>query len=192
MPYILSAFSPMNPIASTTLQPFEVSTGPAVVPGSFDPLTLGHYDLIARASTVFPTLIVAVLDHPTKQKLFSVDERVAFLTEIFAPFPSIQVRTFQGLLVDFLSSVGSHVIVRGLRGVSDYEYECNMAMINNRLTPHVETVFLSARENRMFVSSTIVKQIAFLHGDVSPFVPDIIREALVAKVASLQSPDPRA
>ena len=153
----------------------------AVFPGSFDPLTNGHLDLISRASRLCGKLIVAVLSNASKQPLFSVQERVEMMRES-ANLPDLEIESFEGLLVDFASSKGASMIVRGIRAVSDYEYELQMAHMNRRLRPSVETVFLMSREENSFVSSRLVKEVARMGGDVSGLVPPLVLERLHKKL----------
>jgi pantetheine-phosphate adenylyltransferase len=150
----------------------------AVYPGSFDPLTNGHLDILARARRLADRVIIAILDQDQKTPLFSVDERTAMIREIVGGDQSISVASFSGLLVDFTNSVGATIIVRGLRAVSDYEYELQMALMNRRLAPAVETVFLMAKEEYSYVSSRLVKELARLGGDMTGLVPNPVRQRL--------------
>ena len=154
----------------------------AVFPGSFDPLTNGHVDIIERASEIFPHVIVAVLFNPSKESLFSQAERVALISKQFSRYKGrISVVSFSGLLVDFVQSTKSRVVIRGLRAISDFDYEAQMALINRKLAPRIETFFLTAREEYSYVSSTVVKQVALLGGDVSAMVPKVVERALQKK-----------
>ncbi len=154
----------------------------AVFPGSFDPLTNGHVDIIERASEIFPHVIVAVLFNPSKESLFSQAERVALISKQFSRYKGrISVVSFSGLLVDFVQSTKSRVVIRGLRAISDFDYEAQMALINRKLAPRIETFFLTAREEYSYVSSTVVKQVALLGGDVSAMVPKVVESALQKK-----------
>ncbi len=153
----------------------------AVYPGSFDPLTNGHLDILSRARRLADRVIVAILENDAKTPLFSVPERIAMIREIAGEDPAVTVRSFSGLLVDFARSSGASLIVRGLRAVSDYEYELQMALMNRRLSPDVETVFLMAKEEYSYVSSRLVKEVARLGGDVTGLVPESVRPRLVAK-----------
>ena len=150
----------------------------AVYPGSFDPLTNGHLDILARGRRLADRVIVAILDHDEKTPLFTVEERMSMIREIVGGDPSILVSSFTGLLVDFAMRSGASIIVRGLRAVSDYEYELQMALMNRRLAPAVETVFLMAKEEYSYVSSRLVKGLARLGGDVTGLVPNIVRQRL--------------
>jgi pantetheine-phosphate adenylyltransferase len=153
----------------------------AIYPGSFDPITNGHLDLIARGSRVVERLIVAVLRNESKQALFSVEERIEIVQETVRPFANVEVASFDGLLVDYAASRGANLILRGIRAVSDYEYELQMALMNRRLRPELETAFLMAGEAYSFVSSHLVKEVASLGGDVSGLVPPAVEARLKAK-----------
>ncbi len=155
----------------------------AIYPGSFDPITNGHLDLIARGSKLADRLIVAVLQNQRKQSLFTVEERVEMLTEVVKPYPNVEVGWFHGLLVDYATKRGANFILRGIRAISDYEYELQIAHMNRRLSPGVETVFLMAAEAYSFVSSQLVKEVASLGGNVSGLVPPLIEERLKNRVA---------
>ena len=151
-----------------------------VCPGSYDPVTLGHLDVIRRASTLFDEVVVALLDNSSKQGLFAVDERVALLEAELADVPGARVVTFRGrLLVDVCTELDVHAIVKGLRGDTDYSYELPMAVMNRHLTG-VETLFLPGDPRLDHVSSSLVKQVAAYGGDVTGLVPDVVRDALVA------------
>ena len=148
----------------------------AVYPGTFDPMTLGHEDLMGRASRLFDRLILAVAEGHHKRTMFTTDERVKLATEIAAPYKNVEVLVFHGLLSDFVREVGGKVVVRGLRAVSDFEYEFQMAGMNRQLMPEVETVFMTPSDQFQFVSGTFVREIATLGGDVSKFVaPSVLR-----------------
>jgi pantetheine-phosphate adenylyltransferase len=150
----------------------------AVYPGSFDPLTNGHLDILARARRLADRVIVAILEQDQKTPLFTADERIAMIREIVGGDASISVGSFSGLLVEFAERSGASIIVRGLRAVSDYEYELQMALMNRRLAPEIETVFLMAKEEYSYVSSRLVKELARLGGDVTGLVPNIVRQRL--------------
>jgi pantetheine-phosphate adenylyltransferase len=154
----------------------------ALYPGSFDPLTNGHLDILSRARRLADRVVVAILENDAKTPLFSVAERIDMIRDIVGDDPSTAVRSFSGLLVDFARGVGATLIVRGLRAVSDYEYELQMALMNRRLTPSIETVFLMAKEEYSYVSSRLVKDVARLGGDVSGLVPEAIRRRLIERV----------
>lgn len=153
----------------------------ALFPGSFDPLTAGHEDLVRRALALADRVVVAVSHSPTQSKrgMFSVEERVEMIRETFAGEPRVEAAEFQGLLVDYARAVGAGVVVRGVRTVTDWEYELQMATMNRRLAPGVETVFLAPAPEHSFVSGTLVRQIATLGGDVSPFVPAAVLRRIV-------------
>jgi pantetheine-phosphate adenylyltransferase len=154
----------------------------AVIPGSFDPLTNGHVDIIERALGIFGQVVVGVLSNPSKKALFSEAERVAIIERQFSGYKGrVSVVSFSGLLVEFVKSVKSKVVIRGLRAISDFDYEAQMSLINRRLDDSIETLFLTAREEHSYISSTIVKQVALLGGDVSDMVPPVVEKALNKK-----------
>lgn len=157
----------------------------ALYSGSFDPVTLGHLDIIKRAANVFDEVIVAVLNNQAKNPLFSVQERVNMLEETTKEFPNVRVTSFQGLLVDFAKRENVNVIVRGLRAITDFEYELQMAQTNHELLPEVDTMFLTTNILYSYVSSTIVKEVASYQGDVSHFVPEYIEKKIHEKYQSL-------
>ncbi len=153
----------------------------AIYPGTFDPFTRGHEDLVRRGALLFDRLIVAIAESRGKAPLFSLTERVDIAREILAPFPNVEVAGFDGLLMDFLHQKGARVILRGLRAVSDFEYEFQMAGMNRRLYPDVETVFLTPADEYMFISATMVREIARLGGDVSKFVQPAVNARMLGK-----------
>lgn len=153
----------------------------AIYPGSFDPFTNGHLDLIERSTHLFDKLIVAVLRNEEKRPLFTVEERQAMLREVLAGYPNVEVDAFDGLLVDFAARKGASVILRGIRAISDYEYELQMALMNRRLHPEIETVFLLASEAYSFISSRLVKEVAALGGSISGLVPAVVEQRLKQK-----------
>jgi len=153
----------------------------ALYPGSFDPFTNGHGDILERARRLADRVVVAILENDAKTPLFSVAERVEMIREILGGDPAVSVRSFSGLLVDFAREVDATLIVRGLRAVSDYEYELQMALMNRRLAPSIETVFLMAKEEYSYVSSRMVKDVARLGADVSGLVPEQVRRRLKGK-----------
>lgn len=143
----------------------------AIYPGSFDPMTNGHLDLVERSVRLVDRLVIAVLRNEQKQALFSVDERIEMMREVLDGIPNLEVAAFHGLLVDFAAQCGASVIIRGIRAVSDYEYELQMALMNRRLRPEIETVFLMAGEAHSFISSRLVKEVIGLGGNISGLVP---------------------
>jgi pantetheine-phosphate adenylyltransferase len=153
----------------------------ALYPGSFDPLTNGHLDILSRARRVADRVVVAILENDTKTPLFSVAERLEMIREILGDDKTTPVMSFNGLLVDFAREMGATMIVRGLRAVSDYEYELQMALMNRRLAPAVETIFLMAKEEYSYVSSRLVKEVGRLGADVSGLVPEPVRRRLIGK-----------
>jgi len=157
----------------------------AVYPGSFDPVTFGHIDIIKRASSVFDTLIVAVLNNERKTSLFSVDERVAILKEATKDLPNVKVDSFNGLLVDYAAAKDVHVVVRGLRAITDFEYELQNAQTNRLLSNgKLDTMFFSTSLEYSYLSSSAVKEIARFNGDVSACVPKFVEERLIEKLAN--------
>ncbi len=156
-----------------------------VYPGTFDPFTRGHEDLVRRASRLFESVVVGIADSEAKRPFFSVDERLAMTREVLRPYPNVEVLSFSSLLMDFVHAQGARVILRGLRAVSDFEYEFQMAGMNRNLHPEIETLFLTPDEKYMFVSATIVREIARFGGDVSKFVHPLVSEGLRRKVATL-------
>ncbi len=154
----------------------------AVYPGTFDPMTLGHQDLMRRAGRLFERLIVAVAAGHHKNTLFSVAERVEIATELAAKHPNVEVMEFSGLLRDFVVAHGGKVVVRGLRAVSDFEYEFQMAGMNRQLMPDVETMFLTPSDQYQFVSGTFIREIATLGGDVSKFVAPLVLDRLRLRI----------
>jgi pantetheine-phosphate adenylyltransferase len=153
----------------------------AVFPGSFDPITNGHLDIVDRGLAVFDRVRMAILMNPEKQPLFSVEERVAIIQEAYRGNPRVEVDTFSGLLVDYASRVGASVIIRGLRAISDFEYEFQMALMNRRLNPQIETVFMMPAESYSYVSSRLVKEVFQLGGRVSDLVPPVVEKRLSDK-----------
>ncbi|MDR1764950.1 MAG: pantetheine-phosphate adenylyltransferase [Lachnospiraceae bacterium] len=154
----------------------------AVYPGSFDPITRGHYDIIERTAKIMDHLVVAVLRNSSKTPLFTVEERMAMVEELVGGFPNVVVETFDGLLIDFVRSKEASVIVRGLRAVTDFEYELQMAQTNRVMAPEIDTLFLTTNLKYSYLSSNIVKEIALYDGDVSPFVHPQVAERVKAKL----------
>ncbi|HSQ79754.1 MAG TPA: pantetheine-phosphate adenylyltransferase [Casimicrobiaceae bacterium] len=155
-----------------------------VYPGTFDPFTRGHEDLVRRASRLFDAVVVGIADSEAKKPFFSTEERIAMTREVLRPYPNVEVLGFSALLMDFVHAQGARVILRGLRAVSDFEYEFQMAGMNRNLHPEIETLFLTPDEKYMFVSATIVREIARFGGDVSKFVHPLVAERLQRKIAS--------
>lgn len=153
----------------------------AVYPGTFDPITRGHEDLVRRAAQLFDHVVVAIAASRVKNPFFTLEERVAMAQEVLAPYQNVEVRGFSGLLMGFLRTVDSRIILRGLRAVSDFEYEFQMAGMNRKLYPDVETLFLTPAEQYQFISATMVREIAVLGGDCSSFVNPLLVERLKAK-----------
>ena len=169
-------------------QPFNSGVNPgaiiAIYPGSFDPITNGHLDVIARGSRLVQRLIVAVLRNASKQPFFSVEERVEMLAEAVRPYANVEVDAFEGLLVDYAAARGANLILRGIRAVSDYEMELQMALMNRKLNPHIETAFLTASGEASFISSHLVKEVVSLGGDVSGLVPPSVAARLKKRMAA--------
>jgi pantetheine-phosphate adenylyltransferase len=160
----------------------------AIYPGTFDPMTHGHLDLIARGSRIFDHLVVAVLRNSAKQPLFSVPQRVDMLRESVADLGNVSVATFDGLLVDFARQEGAQAVMRGIRAISDYEYELQMALMNQRLAPELETVFMMPAAKYSFVSSRLVKEVFQLGGSVEGLVPKLVIERLKKRIADSRTP----
>lgn len=154
----------------------------AVYPGTFDPFTRGHEDLVRRGALLFDKMVVAIAQSRGKTPIFTLEERVSIAREILSPFPNVEVVGFDGLLMDFLHKRDARLILRGLRAVSDFEYEFQMAGMNRKLFPDVETVFLTPADEYMFISATMVREIAKLGGDVSKFVHPVVTDQLHQKI----------
>lgn len=171
------------------MSPTPTATTPrvAVFPGSFDPLTNGHVDIIERGSRIFDRIIVSVLVNAAKTPLFSVEERVAIIREVFRDQPKVEVDTFGGLLVSYAGRKGATAIVRGLRAVSDFEYEFQMALMNRRLDHTLETVFLMPAEQYTYTSSRLIKEVFMLGGEVSGLVPSVVEDRLRKKQDTLRA-----
>jgi pantetheine-phosphate adenylyltransferase len=159
----------------------------AIYPGSFDPITNGHLDLIERASRLVDRLIVSILRNERKQPLFSVQERIDMLREVTAEHPNVEVGSFEGLLVDHATGKGATLIVRGIRAISDYEYEWQMALMNRRLRPEIETMFLMAGEAYSFISSQMVKEVLRLGGGISDLVPPAVERRLKDRILGVKA-----
>jgi pantetheine-phosphate adenylyltransferase len=155
----------------------------AIYPGSFDPMTNGHLDVIRRSMVLFDKLVIAVASNQRKQPLFTLDERIALIREVLGDDANVEIDTFEGLLVEYAKRKGAIAVVRGLRAVADFEYEFEMASMNRRLAPNVETVFLMTHENYFYVSSHLVKEVASLGGDIDAFVPPAVAARLRARMA---------
>lgn len=153
----------------------------AIYPGSFDPVTNGHLDMIERSAKLVDELVVGVLNNSAKKSLFSVDERVSMLKELTSQFPNVRIDSFDGLLVDFAKRIDAPIVVRGLRAVTDFEYELQIAQTNHEVYPEIETVFLTTRLEYAYISSTMVKEFASYGGNISHFVPQQIASRIYAK-----------
>ncbi|TLY47333.1 MAG: pantetheine-phosphate adenylyltransferase [Gammaproteobacteria bacterium] len=152
-----------------------------IYPGTFDPMTNGHLDLVQRAAQLFATVIVAVAKNPSKAPVFSIDERINLARAVLKDLPNVQVHGFDGLLINCAKEYDSRVILRGLRAVSDFEYEFQLASMNRKMMPDLETLFLTPAEQHSFISANLVREIASLGGNVAQFVPPVVAEALQAK-----------
>jgi pantetheine-phosphate adenylyltransferase len=153
----------------------------AVVPGSFDPITYGHLDIITRAAKVFDEIYISVLNNSSKRPLFTVEERMALIKQVTKDIPNVKVDTFHGLLVEYAASVNANAIVRGLRAVSDFEYEMQITSMNRLLDKGIETFFIMTNNQYSFLSSSIVKEVAQYHGEISELVPPEVEKALNSK-----------
>lgn len=158
----------------------------AIYPGSFDPLTNGHVDIITRGAAIFDRIIVAILHNREKTALFSVDERVEMARRVFADERKVVVRSFDGLLVDFARQQAAHVIVRGLRAISDFEYEFQMALMNCRLAPDIETVFMMPAESYTYISSRLIREVFALGGPIAGLVPEVVETRMRSKAGDLR------
>jgi pantetheine-phosphate adenylyltransferase len=163
----------------------------AVYPGSFDPFHVGHVAIVERATRIFPRVIVGVLQNAGKDAMFSPEERAEMIDEIYRDNPAVEVRSFSGLLVNFLQEIGGTIIIRGMRAVSDFEYEFQMALMNRRLYPEVETVFLTPKEEVLYLSSRLVREVVVLGGDVTGLVPDPVRARLEERFRKVTHPPTR-
>jgi len=156
----------------------------AVYPGSFDPITNGHVDIIQRGLQIFNNIIVAVLENPKKKPLFSTKERVEIISRIFKDQPNVEVKAFHGLLVDFAKKNNAQIVVRGLRAISDFEYEFQMALMNRNLNPEIETLFMMPNLNYSFLSSKLVKEVCMLGGCIKNLVPSQVENLMNEKMKS--------
>jgi pantetheine-phosphate adenylyltransferase len=157
----------------------------AVYPGSFDPVTNGHLDIIRRSAKVFDEVIVGVLVNPHKKGLFDIEERVELIQKVVKDIPNVKVESFSGLLIHFMKNKGAKVIIKGLRAVSDFEYEFQMSLMNSKLDPNIETVFMMTSAKNSFLSSSSVKQVAMFGGCIKDLVPDEIIPDIIKKVSRL-------
>lgn len=157
----------------------------AVCPGSFDPLTYGHLDIITRGAKIFDVVYVSILNNSSKNPLFTVEERLELIKEVTKNIPNVKVDSFNGLLVDYAKSRGAKVIIRGLRAVSDFEYEMQITAMNRHLDDEIETLFMMTKVQNSFLSSSIVKEVAKYHGNISELVPPPVEEALKKKFRAI-------
>ena len=163
----------------------------AVYPGSFDPFHVGHVAIVDRASQIFPRVIVGILKNAGKDSLFSPEERLEIISEYYKNNNAVEVLSFSGLLINFLDELNASIIIRGMRAVSDFEYEFQMALMNRRLAPHVETVFLTPKEEYTYLSSRLVREVAALGGDVTGLVPDPVKHRLEERYRKATHPPTR-
>lgn len=161
----------------------------AICPGSFDPVTVGHLDIITRAANMFDKVIVVVMANSSKQPSFTAEERMGMITEACEGLDNVFVDCYEGLLADYAAMRGAGAIVKGLRAMSDFEYEFQMALTNKKLNPNVETVFLTTRAENMYLSSSMVKEIARMGGDIREFVPDVIHDTIVKRLQNERKTD---
>nr|ACA14484.1 CoaD [Aeromonas piscicola] len=175
--------TPTDPIMRPNSQVAGINnmTNKVIYPGTFDPITNGHTDLIGRAARLFDEVVVGVANSPSKRPLFDLAERVLLAQQVTAHLPNVKVVGFSGLLVDFAREQQANVLIRGLRAVSDFEYEFQLANMNRRLMPELESVFLTPAEENSFISSTLVKEVALHGGDIRQFVDPIVAKAIAAK-----------
>lgn len=158
----------------------------AIYPGSFDPVTLGHYDIIERSSQIFDRLIVGVLNNSAKSPLFSVEERVKMLKDVTKELPNVEIKSFDGLLIDFARENQAQVLVRGLRAVTDFEYELQMAQMNRVIAPEIDTLFLTTNLKYAYLSSSIAKEVAMYGGDISAFLDPAVEREVQKKCSVIQ------
>lgn len=159
----------------------------AIYPGTFDPITNGHFDLVLRAAQIFDRVIIAVSNNPRKSPMFNIDERMSMVNQAVSDLDHVSVESFDDLLVSFVARQGAKFVIRGLRAVSDFEYEFQLASANRRLDDNIETIFLTPSESNYFISSSLVREIAYYKGDVSSFVPEHVVGALADKQNRLRS-----
>lgn len=162
----------------------EIRKVKAICPGSFDPITNGHLDIIERASQLFPEVVVGVLENPNKKHLFTLNERVCFIKSAINHLPNVEVCFFNGLLVDFARQIDGNLIIRGLRAITDFEVEFQMALNNKRMAPEIETMFMMTKNEYSFLSSSMVKELAQFGGDITELVPEIVARSLKEKYKS--------
>jgi pantetheine-phosphate adenylyltransferase len=162
--------------------PLKPASVTAIYPGSFDPITNGHLDLVQRGARMFDTLVVAILRNDSKLPLFSVEERMDMLREVVRPYDNVEVDCFDGLLVDYAAARSATVLLRGIRAISDYEYELQMALMNRRLRPDIETVFMMSNEAYSFISSRLVKEVYRLGGNISGLVPPSVEARMRSRM----------
>ncbi len=163
----------------------------AVYPGSFDPFHVGHAAIVERASQIFGRVVVGILENTGKDALFSPEERLEIITEYYREDQAVEVRSFSGLLINFLEEIDASIIIRGMRAVSDFEYEFQMALMNRRLAPHVETVFLTPKEEYTYLSSRLVREVSALGGDVTGLVPEPVKFRLEERYRKATHPPTR-
>jgi pantetheine-phosphate adenylyltransferase len=154
----------------------------AIYPGTFDPITLGHIDLIERAARIFDRIIVAIAANNNKKPCFTLEERIALASDVLSKYKNVEVKGFDALLITFMREQKAKIILRGMRVVSDFDYEFQLAGMNRNMAPDIESIFLMPAERYTYISSSFVREIAFLKGDVSQFVPKVVSEALIEKV----------